>query len=318
MSGFIRMGFLLLVFCSNIVAQDSTAVIRDGVSEIKLTTSLDLQEVPKNRLVTYTAQIEWFGNLAAYQIMEVKDPDTENLAIVRNATVHRTEVKDGKPLAVKKLEFVLEPQSLGMGYVGDVIIRYQNVLTGDDAQLMTNRLGVKIVDPVAEPGSHFLFIPKSWILPILLIFVVFVIGLILFTKWRQKREAARKLAEAQAAQVSLEEKYLKMLKEKVDLATVELSPQFAEISRILRQYLGEKYGIQALETTTANILTELQAKIEDEKVLSNTDEILKTCDLAKFGGGGLEVSTLSRVYTLVETLLEKPVENQNSEIENSK
>jgi hypothetical protein len=319
MSKFVRLGFFWLILCSKIVAQDSTAVVPDGISEIKLTTYLDRQEVPKNRLVTYTAQIEWFGNLAAYQITAVKDPDTENLAIVKNATVHRTEVKDGKPIAVKKLEFVLEPQSLGMGYVGDVSIRYQNVLTGEEGQLITNRLGVKILEPVAEPGSRLLFIPKTWFLPLLLILGGAGLAVLLGLKWRQRREIARKQADALTVQVPLEQQYLQILKEKVDLNASELSRQFAEVSHIFRQYLGEKFSIPTLETTTVNILLELQTKIENEKVLSSANEILKTCDLAKFGGGGLEISTLSRVYSLVETLLENaPVEHQNREAGNSK
>ena len=307
MEKIVRIGlflFVVFVFGANAVAQDSTAVVGDGAGEIKLTTFLDHQEVPKNRLVIYTVQIEWFGNLAAFKIKEVKDPDTENLTIVKNAAVHRTEVKDGKPIAVKKLEFILEPQTLGMAYVGDVVIQYQNMLTGDAGQLMTNRLGVKILDPVAEPGSHFLFIPKALFLPILLILAAVIIGVFLLMKWRQKRELTRQQAETLAAQVPVEQKYLTILKEKVDLNSAELSPQFAEVSRIFRQFLAEKYSIQTLETTTANIFTLLQAKIDDEKVLSGTGEILKTCDLAKFGGGGLETSTLSRVYTLVEMILE--------------
>lgn len=320
MRNFYKIFFLLALsqfFIFSGFSQDSTGTIPDGVSEIKLSTTVDRQQVPKNRMVTFTAHLEWFGNLAAYKIVEIKNPDVENFEIVRNAAAHRTEIINGKPIAIKKLEFTLQPLSLGMGYVGDMLIRYQNVITGDEGQLMTNRLSVKIVDAVPEPGSHFLFIPLDLWLPILsVLFGIVVLGLI-FWRWQVYREKRRLARAAQATQVSVEEKFLEALKTNIDLNSSDSVNQFAGISRIYRQYLAEKYEIQALEATTSNILKSLRRFTENEKKLEEATEVLNTCDLAKFSGGGPGNAELARVYTLVENFLENPFEpielNQENE-----
>jgi len=314
----------LLIFNHLVVAQDSTlvpdstAVLPDGVGEIKLTTTVDVQEVPKNRLVTFSVRLEWYGNLAAYKILEVKDPAVENFTIVNNAATHRTEVKDGVSMAIKILEFVLEPQSLGMAYVGDVLVRYQNVLNGEENQLFTNRLGVKVIDPVPEPGSHFLFVPKKWLLPLIICLLILVVVWLSFSWWRKRRERIRQEQAALSEKLTLEQDYLEQLKQKIDLNSSDLISQFAEISRIFRKYLTEKFQIEALGGTTSYILNELPNHSDNTKFLETSAEILKTCDLAKFSGGGLDNAELSRVYTQTELILEQAMTSTEKEANNDK
>lgn len=285
-------------------AQDSTMVLPDGFGEIKLSAAFDSQEVPKNRLATYTAQLEWQGNLGYFQILEVGNPQVENFEIEETAVVHRTEIRNGMPLAVKKYTFSLKPQSLGMAYAGDIVVRYKNIATNEEGQLMTNRLGIKVVDAVADPGEYFLFMPKSWLLPVALILILALVIIPGILWWRKRQEESKAEQERLAAQVVLEEAFLKALKTNVDLNSSDTITQFAEISRVLRQYLAEKYGIQALETTTGNILSSIETLEIEQKYRENISEVLKTCDLAKFSGGGLSGAELARTYTLVETILE--------------
>ncbi len=285
------------------IKTDSSQNLPDGYGEIQLTVSFDLTEVPKNREVIYTAELQWSGNSGVYDILEVKNPDLENLALVKTSTVHRMEVQGNQKIAIKKHQFILQPQSLGMAYAGDVVIRYRNVITNEESQLITNRLGVKVIDPVAEPGSRILFLPKN--LFYALVFIILAIGLLfmLLPFWKKRQERIRREKEALAAQVPLEQIYLEQLKT-VDLKSVDSSTQFSEISRIFRHYLVEKLGLQTPGASTSELINLLQNHITDERLLVNANEILKTCDLAKFSGGGMDNSELMRVYTLVESIFE--------------
>jgi hypothetical protein len=310
LSGQIFLITLSLIMGNLAFAQDSTRIVPDGYGEIQLSSTIDKKEVPKNRTVTYRAQLEWQGNLGMFQILEVSNPQVENFEIVENSVIHRTEIRDGQPVAVKIYEFRLAPLSLGMGYAGDVVIRYKNMVTNDEGHLMANRLGAKVVDPIADPREYFLFIPKAWLFPLIIILLAFLIIVPLTLWWRRRQAAIKAEKERLAAQVALEETYLKNLKTNVDLNSSDSITQFAEISRILRHYLAEKYKIQALETTTGKIVESLKTHVDDKKYLENITEILKTCDLAKFSGGGLSGSELARTYTLVESILEQVPDKQ--------
>jgi hypothetical protein len=285
------------------IKTDSSQNLPDGYGEIKLTASFDQTEVPKNREVVYTAELQWSGNSGVYDILEVKNPDLENLALVKTSTVHRMEVQGNQRIAIKKHQFILQPQSLGMAYAGDVVIRYRNVVTNEESQLITNRLGIKVIDPIAEPGSRILFLPKN--LFYALVFIVLASGLIFvfLSFWKKRQARIRREKEALAVQVPLEQIYLEQLK-KVDLKAVDSSTQFSEISRIFRHYLVEKLGIQTPGASTSELINLLHNYITDERLLVNANEILKTCDLAKFSGGGMDNSELMRVYTLAESIFE--------------
>jgi len=128
-----------------------------------------------------------------------------------------------------------------------------------------------------------------------------------FPKRKQAREAE---LEKQAQElIPIEEKYLADFKEKVDLKSQSVVETFSSLSKIFRSYLSEKYQIPAMEITTKEITGKLNELAVSENIISQVDEILNSCDVAKFSGGQGEKSTLERAHTLVEDILNK---NKNS------
>lgn len=291
---------VILFFKSMLWAQDSTLVQAGEPIEVRLSTEVDKLEVPRNRLVTFTAKVEWAGDINRFEIVEKRDPDVENFDIFKNAEAHQTEIVDGKPISRAILEFTLKPQSLGMGYVGDMLIRYRDKSTGDERRLLTNRLGVKVIDPLPEPIDYQRIF--YWIIISFAFIAVLAFGSISVLK---KRALARKRQQELAAIVPLEQGYLDRLKNEVSLNSSEVKNEFSIISRIYREYLAEKYQIAAMEVTTQELISILGSENGDEKFLSDTNEILHTCDVVKFGGGQISISELTRIYTLVENILEK-------------
>jgi hypothetical protein len=307
--------FLFLVFIiSNRPgkAQDTTAVALE--STIGISAEVDKKEVPLNRQVTCSVIVERTGDIKRYQISEVENPIVENFEIIKTSAADRRLSEGGVTKAARIFEFVLQPKSLGMGYIENVIVQYFDNVTGDGESLITPRLNVKVIDAVPEPGS------KSWMIKWIVLAVVLLAIFIFLWNWRRKvQERKRKEAEAVKV-VALEEEYLTQLRESVNLKTPELkiSEAFSLLSKIARKYLSQKYEIPALESTTEKIIADLSDFELDQAVINNFEEILTVSDLAKFAGSEGNRNELDRTYTLLEAILERNlgearVEDQASE-----
>jgi len=298
---------IILTFNDNVTAQDTTQV--DFETNIKVTATVSAKEVPLNRTLKFSVIIEWTGDFKRYQISELENPVIENFEILSTSTTDRRSSEGGVEKAAKIYDFGLKPESLGMGYIESAFVKYIDIETGEGYSLITNRLDVKVTDPVAEPGS------KKWLIKwIILAFVMAVIFIVLLSWQRKIKEQKRKEAESLKV-VPLEEEYLSMLRESLDLNSPEISinESFAKLSKIIRKYLSQKYQIPALESTTEEVISNLSEFELDQTVINNIQEILKVSDLAKFAGSDGNRNELDRTYTLIEAILEKNLSEIRSE-----
>jgi hypothetical protein len=294
--------FLFLVFTiSNRSgkAQDTTAAAYE--SKIGISAEVDKTEVPLNRQVTCSVIVEWTGDIRRYQISYVENPIVENFEIIKTSAADRRLSEGGVAKAARIFEFVLQPKSLGMGYIENVIVQYIDNVTGEGESLITPRLNVKVIDAVPEPNS------KSWMIKWIVLAVVLLAIFIFLWSWRRMvQERKRKEAEVVKV-VALEEEYLTQLRESVNLKSpgLKISEAFSLLSKIARKYLSQKYQIPALESTSEKIIAELSGFELDQAVINNFEEILTVSDLAKFAGSEGNRNELDRTYTLLEAILER-------------
>lgn len=297
---FITSLFLIFIVCNlpgN--AQDTTVV--DIESTIGLSAEVDKKEVPLNRQVICSVTVEWIGDIKRYQISEIENPVVQNFEIIKTSAADRRLSEGGVAKAARIYEFILQPKSLGMGYIENVIVKYIDNETGEGESLITPRINVKVIDPVAEPGS------KNWIIKwILLAFVVLAIFIFLWNWQKKIKERKRKEAEAVKV-VPLEDEYLTQLRESANLNSpdIRINEAFWLLSKITRKYLSQKYQIPALESTTEKIIAELSDFNLDQTMLNNIQEILAVSDVAKFAGSEGNRNELDRTYTLLEAILER-------------
>lgn len=279
--------------------QDTSAVV--PASSIRISAELDKREVPLNRQVVCLVTVEWTGDMKRYQISEIQNPSVSNFEIVKTAAGDRRWTENGQVKAARTFEFVLQPKSLGMGYIENLVVSYVDSETGEAELLVAPRLNAKIIDPIPEPGSR-----SSWIVWLLIALVVVLIGFGFIVWQKKKRQEARRAAEAVKI-VPLEEQFLQELHATVNLNSPELklNDAFWSLSKITRKYLSQKYQLPALESTTENIIAELNRMSLDATLVNNIQEILTVSDLAKFAGNVTERSALDRTYTLLEAVLER-------------
>ncbi len=272
----------------------------EALAGIKATAAVSATRVPLNRTVTVTLTVEWAGALDQYLIEEVS-PAVSNLELVATASANRVGESEGRPYAVRQYEFVYRPQSLGMAYVEAMVVRYEERSTGDRRSVITPRLEVRVVDPVPESGQRRL--------PVLWVVVGVVLGAVAgLSFWAVKeRQAQRRRAQEAQQVVPLEEQLLQELRQGVNPTSPTINAKEASsfLSRLFRRYLSEKYGLRALEATTDQVLGWLSQAGLDQRLVDESSEILRQCDVLKFAGPSAgDPATIQRLYTLVEGILE--------------
>lgn len=270
-----------------------------GLSDegIKVTAFTDRSAVALNRTVVLTIRLEWYGDLDRYEVTDFENPTAQNFEIISNASANKVAAVNGRAVAIQDFQYTLKPVSLGMGYVNGLTIKYKDAATDKAYRLWTNRVEIKILDPVAEPGSYL------WLVYVLSALVVFALaGFWLRRRSLRKRQALEQAQAAAALQKSLEESYLEQLKQQIPLPGGDADPASALslLSRMIRRYWAEKYTLPGLEATTEEFIARLKGTALDERMIREVAEILQTADVAKFSGTSVDRSTLERLYTLFE------------------
>lgn len=295
--------FLLIIMCIfnlDTIAQEASTT--DYESRIKISATIGTKEIPLNRDLKFTVVVEWTGDIKRYQISEVENPVVENFEIVSSSAADRRLSEAGVEKAARIYEFTLKPKALGMGYIESVILKYIDNDAGEGHSLITNRLSVKVIDPVAEPGSK-----RGLINLMVLAGMIIIVLLISLWLWQRKIQARKQTETTQVRPIEVE--YLTLLRETLKLNTPDLkiNEAFWSLSRIIRKYLSQKYHISALESTTEQIIVDLAAVELDQAMLNNLQEILTESDVAKFAGSEVSRTELDRMYTLTEAILERNV-----------
>jgi len=293
------LGLLLaLLISSPVIAQDSTDSSRSQESIIKVSAFVNNKEVPLNRTVTLVIRLSWAGELDRYEIDEFENPVLRNLEIVATASSNR--VSGGPtPTAMKEYEFTLKPLELGMAYIEPTVITYSDRVLDQKQRLVTNRLEAKVIEPLPEPGEGNFSLTL-----IALLLVLIAGGVVGYLIYKKRQSQAEEEAEVT---LPLEEQFLQELKESIDLSATDLDigQAFSDFSRFYRKFLAEKFAIRALENTSDEVVRALKNIVADERFVNSTEDILTTCDLAKFSGAAGDKSELERVYTLIESNLER-------------
>jgi len=304
---------VLFIFFTSVFSQNSnqtdSSVINKTVSEsgISLSAQVNTKQVPFNRTLELLIQLKWYGNLDRYQVHQFDNPILNNLEIIANSSANKVSNENGGNIALQEYSFTLQPKSLGMSYIEGVIIRYTDLDTDTEYSLTTNRIEVKVIDSLPEPGD------KSWMLWLLLFVVLAGACIVVFRRLQQRKEEQIRRAREEAEKaIPLEEKYLIELKERVDLQdpNLDIGVSFSTLSRFLRHFLQEKFNVPAEVNTTEDVVSELTKQQIEDRFIDEIKDILTTSDIIKFSGSHAEKTELVRIYGLIESNLHKSLRGE--------
>ncbi len=190
---------------------------------VTLSTLISPKKIPLNRTARLIVRLTWKGDIDYIEINQVEEPILSNLEIVGSSASNEIVDTKGGVKAIKEISYILQPVSLGMGYVETVSVSYDDKLSGKTYHLNTKRMGVEVVAAVPEKGE--IKVPWIWIGAVLIIIIIGGAGIYYFYKKRIGIE------EEQKEEQLLEEKYLKELKKEVDLSSGDKNEAFTILSK---------------------------------------------------------------------------------------
>lgn len=275
--------------------------------QVKASVKVDRPQVPQNRKVICTIEVSWHGDLSRFQVESVPNPELTNFDLTGHSSANWVGDVKGIKKTVKTHEFVLQPKELGMAYVDGTVIEYRDRETGQTHRLITNRIEVEVTAPVAE-RDHGTF---GVIGALLLALVLLAAAVVWFIRRRRAREAEEKAKALES--IPVEERFLSEMKTRITIGDSAWSETFSVLSRLLRRYLSQKYGMSATGLATHEICDELRRQEVDDKMIRQVEEILNSADVARFSGKQVDRSVLERAVTLTEDILQrnKPATEQS-------
>lgn len=296
-----------IIFCAKAIIITCLIILSSAVCQaqdtglIQLSARLASDEVPMNKEALLIVEARWVGKPGDVSIISIDPPTLTNLELVSTATSNQIKKENDEQVTLRRYEFYLSGETLGMAYIDEVRLKYRDG-DGNENTLRTPRLQLKIVDPVSEPLSNYS-------LPITIGGTISLIGLAAFILYVNERRKKRILdAEKAESERTLEEHYRDRLKEEVDLHADNLAEQYNKIATLLRGYLHQSLHLESSAHTTQELVDDLNQRQFEMNKVTTIQEILQACDLVKFSGGAADPNQLARLYTLFEETLREPIQ----------
>lgn len=296
----LRIIFILLTG-SYLLAQDSSAVQNSGQaafeqSTIELRTHLPKQETPLNRSIEFQVSLTWIGDMSRYQIVQIPQPVLTNLLLEGSGSSNRLEdLGGGQFRSIKTITFQLKPVEIGMAYIDGLQINYRDTKTEEMDVLFSQRLEVKVLDPLPESSGDM-----KGIVYVVLLIVFFGAVLYFLLMFLRKRRAAQVV---ETPEISRAEMVLKELSQNVDPKGTNLSEMTLRMSKIFREYLSGEFGVSTTESNTEKIIERLTDSGVEDAQLMKLRELFQKLDMIKFAGGAVNPPEFSNMYGIVENFL---------------
>lgn len=162
----------------------------------------------------------------------------------------------------------------------------------NDVAVDTTQQKMYDIKPIIEVEKAFVM-PWDWII-FALVLSTFSYGLFLY--YKKGIEKFEKEEEALIPAFDKALSALEALEKSQYLIKEEYKEYYSELTNIVRSYLEEEINISALESTTQQLIDQLELLKDsgalelDQQTIDRFDEILKTADLVKFARSKPEIS----------------------------
>lgn len=136
-----------------------------------------------------------------------------------------------------------------------------------------------VKDQMTYPYTVKEFLP--WIGLLVALIALLVIAVRLWRRWREKRALFIKPAEPDSPYIAALKELENIRKERL-WQNNQMKLYYTRITDVLREYIEARFALQAMEKTSAEILTELIPAGIDKSDYNSLKELLEVADLVKF------------------------------------
>lgn len=267
------------------------SVLGASAGNVIVKAALDSATLVMGRQTALHIEISQDKKVQGYFVNENSDTLTSKVEIARKTQGDTIDIDNGR-IQIKR-DFVLQSFDSGM-----YVLPPLQYVVGRDT-FVTQQLSLKVMPvnvdslktvhdykPVEDvPFKLFDWVPDVvsdywWVY--LIILLVIGLGLFVYLKWLRKGELPlmpkkKRLPPFEEAMVRLDQ-----LKQKQLWQAGQEKAYFTELTDILREYIDRRFGVNAVEMTTAQILEMLRDKEETKAVNSMLNGILELADFVKF------------------------------------
>jgi hypothetical protein len=287
------MMFFIVFFNSSFGQQIKSAIDSTSIQigeEIKLKLSV---EVEATDLVVFpeTKTVGLLEVIASYKIDTLKN----NQKYILNKEYGLTQFDSGH-YTIPQQKIIINSKT----FLSDsILVEVRDVAVDTTKQKLFD---IKPVIDVEKPSEGF----PIWIVYVLvgLIFLGAVLYLVFFRKTKAEREAENKLPPFEEALQNLTK-----LDSEGLLASNEYKKYYSELTEVLKKYLDEKVYDNALESTSEELITQLELLRDSGKLpiskeaIVKLNKVLQTSDLVKFAKSQPDEGTAKVDRDTIENML---------------
>ena len=203
--------------------------------------------------------------------------------------------------------------AIGLDYTDD---------RGNPGQVSTGSVSVKVLSvgkklidkddirPIKSQVSMGLRYFWSWVMGLIALALFLIVAvMIVRRKIREYKDAESRKPPHERVKIEIGR-----LKDHGYLEEKNYKAFYSELSDILRRYLERRFGLEALESTTTELLDKLQSRSLEKEVRDEIREVLSEVDLVKFAKFAPSYELAGRL----ESLLVDAVDHMKPKTENKK
>ena len=252
---------------------------------------LDSATLVMGRQTALHIEISQDKNVTGYFVNENADTIVSKVEIARKTDGDTTDIDNGRVMI--KRDFILQSFDSGM-----YVLPPLQYVVGKDT-FLTPHQSLKVIavnvdtlktvhdyKPVENvPFKLFDWVPDVisdywWVY--LIVLLVIAIGLFVYLKWLRNGELPLKPKKKRLPPYEEAILHLELLKQKQLWQAGQEKIYFTELTDILRVYIDRRFGINAVEMTSSQIIEVLRTNEETRAVNSLLNSILEVADFVKF------------------------------------
>ncbi|MBI3920250.1 MAG: hypothetical protein HY318_02440 [Armatimonadetes bacterium] len=263
--------------CMAVMLASGPACSQTG-GRVEVEARLNRESVPLNQTAWLTLTVRWNGATDEVEVPAPPDPKFDNATVTASRTSNEATVAGSQPRTIRRYEFRLKPQGMGMAYVQPVSVAYRVKGETSLQTLTTNRLSLKVL-AAEEVGAPL------WVRLGILVFVAFaLVGLLAFLLKRNASGEETSEEDAEETKVSpVEDLRREWLEIETASGTQELQRSlFVQATQVMRKAIALRLGALLKTATPGTVTSELIHPEAPEEMVTHVHEILALADRIKF------------------------------------